>query len=1043
MRAAGLLLPLLLGAFSPALAGDQTSVAGPETVRSIVDAIQSLEGDRDPKCHATATRLENFMYGTPLSPAARHEKIVLQKQLIRAVWGRASERGVEAGRQSVAEADIAPAAAVHLSVQSTSEGGHLVIATDGTRLPITRRDYEHYSSVAYALRAVLAVEQEQLLDPDQRLLPLSEEAVAVLEDLLNLHTLATLQLADRLARAEDRREISADGLRSAWLQVGAAPAAAEVETVAGGAAAPPRSDFGVIKSVVRQKIASYAAYNEISLPVFLRNLQVYFARYRWPKDPETAKAFTSFFTETMVAFVIDTLRLADQRARAAGHAVIRAEDVEPVVERFIPFRVNAYEDVIFFPRLAGEQVVLESYDVDSFRDSGLHWHYLQFALDHPTLDVTLEPDPFAAELIVEGVAQFGVLALRMAGIQAKEAKAETLTSAFLESGLREIQRRIDAHASAPAVEPRSQRIHSSLARAETPHGKAFFTDVTAEAGIAFEHRSADWLSRLLRSYLRKGPNVGTLAIPPAFGGAGVAAEDIDDDGLADVLLVGGLGNALYLNRGDGTFRDISAEAGLSFRRPDGHAGEARQPVIADFDNDGLQDILITYVNDDHRLYRGLGGGRFQDVSAEAGLGGGGLVGGPAVVFDYDRDGLLDLYIGYFGDYLHGVMPTLSRRNTNGLPNRLFRNLGGFRFKDVTAGSGLDNRGWTQAASHTDLDGDGWQDVIVGNDFGVNGYYRNLGNGRFEDIAPKLGTDKPSFTMNVGIADVNRDLFPDIYISNIVTMAKDDKYTMPSAETPMHFDPVSMARMRVVEANDLFTSVAEGRTLLRYRLSDAVARGLSSTGWAWDADFFDFDNDGDDDLYCLNGMNEYAVYSDTPYYTSVHDEKMEISLPVAQRETNVFFVNEGGKLQNRSEASGADLTGNSRSAAYLDIENDGDLDVVLNNYHGAAVLYRNELEAQGRNWLKVRLVGDPALGSNRDAIGSRLVLRAEPGLQVWREVHGTIGYLSVHPREQHFGLGGATEGRLTITWPNGQSEEVGPLAANRRYVITQGRGAEER
>ncbi len=522
----------------------------------------------------------------------------------------------------------------------------------------------------------------------------------------------------------------------------------------------------------------------------------------------------------------------------------------------------------------------------------------------------------------------------------------------------------------------------------------------------------------------------------------MAAEDINNDGHPDVLLVGGLGNALYLNRGDGTFRDVTSQAGLTFRRPDGHYGEPRQPVIADFDNDGLEDIFITYVNDDHRLYRGLGGRRFEDVSAQSGLGGSGLAGGPAVAFDYDRDGLLDLYIGYFGDYVHGILPTLSRRNTNGLPNKLFRNLGSFRFQDVTAGSGVDNTGWAQAASHTDLDGDGWQDLIVGNDFGVNSYYRNLGNGKFEDIASKLGTDKPSFTMNVGIADLNRDLFPDIYISNIVTMVKDDKYTFPSADTPLQFDPASMARMRVVEANDLFTSVAKGPALERYVLSDAVARGFSSTGWAWDADFFDFDNDGDDDLYVLNGMNEYSVYSDTPYYTAVHDKKMEITLPVAQRESNVFFVNESGKLRNRSASSGADLLGNSRSAAYLDIEGDGDLDIIVNNYQGPAVLYRNNLAATKRNWLKVRLVGDPARGSNRDAIGARLLLRTESGLQVWREVHGTIGYLSVHPREQHFGLGESTGGRLTITWPNGDSEEVGPLVANRRYMIVQGQGATE-
>ena len=1021
-----------------AAAQGQSGSGSQESLESILRRIEILESDRDPKCVATATRLENLIYGTPLSAEARYEKIALQKELIESVWGPASARAAEQGRTDVSIVDLLSNQV--LTSQRSPEGDVVVTIADGNRVAITARDFDHYSSIAYALRAVLSVEQEQLLESSDRLLPLDAEAMAELERILNVYTLATLQLADRDARLANDRELTAERLNHAWGQVGSAPTTiVEAEPSTSTAT----SDFTVIRSVIEQKISSYEAYNEISTPVFLRNLQVYFARYRWPSNPQSAEAFSSAFTESLVAYVEDVLTMAQDSARQAGHALIRAEDVEPVIGRFVPYQVNEYEDVIFFPRLGGDRVVLEAYDVDSFRDGGLHWRYLQFALDNPDLGLRLEPDPFAAELVVEGAAQFGVLVLRMAGLAARGADAESLELAHLESGFAEIQRRVDAHTTAAPEAARSTEISSASSPSSGASDNILFADVTMAVGIDFDHRSADWLSRLLRSYLVTGADTATLSIPPAFGGAGVAAEDIDNDGDVDILLVGGMRNALYINQGNGEFIDGADAAGINFLRPDGSSGEPRQPVIVDFDNDGVQDIFVTYVGDKHRLYRGIGDGRFVDVSTDSGLGGEGLVGGPAVVFDYDRDGLVDIYIGYFGNYLEGALPTLSRRNVNGSPNKLFRNIGGLRFADVTTGSGVDNTGWAQAASHTDIDGDGWQDLIVGNDFGVNSYYRNRGNGTFEDIAAELGTDKPSFTMNVGIADLNRDTFPDIYISNIVTMVKDDKYTMPDAETPMQFTPETMARMRVVEANDLFTSVTNGSALEGYVLSDAVERGYNSTGWAWDADFFDFDNDSDDDLYVLNGMNEYAVYSDTPYYTSVYDEQMEITLPVSQTEANVFFVNEGGTLQNRAEESGVDMLGNSRSAAYLDIEGDGDLDMVLNNYHGPAVLYRNELQGSDRNWLKVRLVGDPRQGTTRDAIGARMILTTDDGQQVWREVHGTIGYLSVHPREQHFGLGAAERARLTIIWPNGERQEIGALDANQRWIVTQGAGVTTR
>jgi hypothetical protein len=338
--------------------------------------------------------------------------------------------------------------------------------------------------------------------------------------------------------------------------------------------------------------------------------------------------------------------------------------------------------------------------------------YLNEVLSDPKYKGTLEPDPFAAELLTEGGAQMGTLILRVAGKIATAENRDRLERADLSKSVKNIQTLLDKNAALPPAKKINTTIASAPSTAPKSSGK-FFTDITATSGIKFEHRMSDWLARLIRSYSVKETET-VLAVPPAFGGSGIAAEDVNGDGFIDVLVLSGSGNALYLGDGNGHFTDVTESAGLAWKRPDGRPGEPRQPIIADFDNDGLPDILITYADDDHRLYKNLGrlGGsstniKFEDVTARANLGGKGLVGGPATALDFDKDGLLDLYIGYFGDYVHGVLPTFARRNTNGLPNKLFRNKGNFVFEDVTAGSGVDNTGWAQAINHVDFDGDGW------------------------------------------------------------------------------------------------------------------------------------------------------------------------------------------------------------------------------------------------------------------------------------------------------------------------------------------------
>ncbi len=1005
-------------------------------IAKIIGTIEDFESQKDAKCYATATRLENFIYGTPLSDGARFGKIDLQKALISSVWGKASERAKAQGRDAIGPSEIGSVLSEVLAYRSDGEG-NVLVPRKGETLVLAANDIRQYSSIAYALRAILAVQQDSLFLFANDDLPLDDGAVDRLREALDVYTLATLRIADQAARARNEREISTQGFADAWRELLGGPSNDQPRSLP---AAIARGDVSTFRTIIDQKIKSYENYNQIdeakASELFLANVGRFYARFHLPPGGLSLPESLGRVAED---FLAEVLTLAEASTRERGEAILRLPDLNQAVQRATPHLVDDLEDVTFFHRLGKEkQVKLAAFDLDSFRDFGMHWKLLRILLSDPGVDAAVpavELDPFAAELLAEGMAQYAVLNLRIAGRLAKEEKTYPFfMGKHILAAADEIRNLAALHRDAPEPESLAAPIRS-VEGTRPGSGEIFMRDVTEGSGVRFEHRSSNWLNRFRHDI---------SIVPPTFSGGGAAAEDVDGDGRDDLLFVGGIGNALYLSRGEGRFEDVTKRAGITFLGRDRLPGEARQPIIADFDNDGLQDILITYVNETHRLYRNLGDARFEDVSDLAGLGGPGLVGGPAVVFDYDRDGLLDIYICYFGNYLQGYfeqlntgrqpvdfrgqVPAMNRDNQSASPNRLFRNLGGMRFQDVTETSGTGSRGWTQAASHTDLDGDGWQDLVVANDFGKNQLLRNLGNGRFEDVAEHLGMDKSYHSMNVGLADLNWDGFPEIYISNINMMVKDNRYVLPNESTPLKLGPEAMTGVQIVETSLLYVSVgAEGR-LQKYEIADDLERS-NDVGWAWDADFFDFDNDGDDDLYVLNGANEYFTFfnnregpGETAFYWDM--------------EPNVFYVNEKGTLRNYSRQSGADFTANSRSAVFLDIDEDGDLDIAINNFHGPAVIMENSLEASA-HWLKVRLQGDPAKGSNRDAIGAVIVAVTPDGKRVWREVHGGSGYLSSEPKTQHLGLGASQRVDLQIRWPNGRTQTVEALSANRTYLIREG------
>jgi hypothetical protein len=1080
-----------------AVGASSESVAGAEfgmSVDPLLSAIEQLESDHDAKCHSSANRFEDFLFGTPLSDAARSASVELQVDLVRGLWARASMVALQEGASAIQPRHVRPEIEKIVSIDRSPDGEWQAAFPGVTPVAIPEIRATQYASIAYSLRALLAVQQDFMVSGGAPLLDLEPESIDELRDALDIVALSALVLADRAARERSEYEIGEPELREAWAQLlpGSDENFAKSDS-AGRVEVPATAEgraqvLALLDEIVERKAAAYRKYNqledrdEIRLLVF--NISRFYARQPVSSMIDERRKLVATLKKELDAFARDLLREADRRARAAGDPLIRSAEATAAAQQLIPNEIDEFEDVHVFGRLAhDEKITLEAFDCDSFRDFGRHWRSLRQAA-HAAPSNSILPDPFAAEVLAEGISQYGVLLLRMAGVIARESgHTVRLRPSDIEAAAPVIHERASRHHAAPEASETQSRIVSAPTRSEGGHesgeadAKAFFADVTDEVGVNFNHRSSTWLGEFRHKQLKT---------PPTFSGGGVAAEDVDGDSDIDLLFVGGAGNALLLNDGRGGFGNATREAGIEWLRADGSQGEARNPIIADFDNDGRQDILITYANDNHRLYRNVGGARFEDVTQDSGLGGEGIVGGPAAVFDFDSDGLLDVYIAYFGNYLRGEVPTVDRNNQNALPNKLFRNLGGLRFEDVTEGSGTADVGWSQAVSHVDFDRDGRQDIIVANDYGRNAFFRNLGSGKFENAAPALGVIKAYHSMNVGITDLNDDDFPDIYISNLAMLVKDNKYVFPDPNTPIDFDLRAMAGMLTKESNMFYMSHLEQGQLERYVPFTGFERGLSSTGWAWDAEFLDFDHDGDEDLYLVNGTNDFNTFSMVYRPVDPNKETRELLLD-HRRESNVLFLNDAGMLKNVSIGSGANFAANSRSTAHLDYDDDGDLDIAVNNFHAPATFLRNIAEKRGGGWIKVRLIGDPNRSSNpdaacdkfadcgwkwfgvqvrrwveamgdrapswlaerfasepdlrssRDAVGARIIVTLEDGTHARREVQAGSGYLSMNPKQQHFGVGPSRSVDVQIIWPNGERQALAALATNASYTVRQGVG----
>jgi hypothetical protein len=535
-----------------------------------------------------------------------------------------------------------------------------------------------------------------------------------------------------------------------------------------------------------------------------------------------------------------------------------------------------------------------------------------------------------------------------------------------------------------------------------------------------------------------GPGFAFQALPPEAGlrgvttfggrttnryllettGSGIALIDYDGDGRLDIFQVNGTTlegfpkgeeprPSLYRNHGGGRFEDVTAASGLREQW-----GWGQGACVGDYDNDGHEDLLVTYYGQ-NRLFRNTGRAAFTEVTKASGLVTEAARWGTGCAFlDVDRDGHLDLFVANYIDLdlktaptpesgvcrYKGVPVACGPPGLKGGKNALYRNRGDGTFADVSVASGITAAHGTYAlgVSTLDFDNDGWTDLYVANDSNPSALYRNRGDGTFEDIGVRAGCaysqdGKPQAGMGVGIGDYDRNGWMDIVKTNFAG-----------------------------DTSSLYANTGAGRCQDR---TFEAGLGLNTRWLGWGAGFADFDNDGWLDIFLTNGH--------------VYPEVRQIKGEAGYEQRKVVYRNTGGRFEDVTMRLGPPATTPKagRGTAFGDLDDNGTVDVVVNNVHDTPDVWLTSTAAD-RHWLMLRLIGTR---SNRSAIGARVRVVADGVAQI-REVHGGGSYLSQNDLRVHVGLGGArVVGRVEVRWPNGLEEVWTDLAADRLLTLKEGEG----
>jgi hypothetical protein len=532
------------------------------------------------------------------------------------------------------------------------------------------------------------------------------------------------------------------------------------------------------------------------------------------------------------------------------------------------------------------------------------------------------------------------------------------------------------------------------------HGEINLTDVTKETGITFVHTDGGCGNRYIMETVT----------------AGLALFDYDNDGLIDIYFLNGAPlkgtkcntvpkNALYHNEGNWKFTDVTEKAGV------GDTGYGLGVAVGDYDNDGDQDIYLNNYGL-NVLYRNNGDGTFTDVTKQAGVEDSPHVGAGACFLDMDKDGDLDLFVSHYLEFSYdkhvttteqGIPVYANPRFYPAVPNVLYRNNGNGTFTNVSKESGIgQHAGYGMGIVCADYDNDGDTDIFVANDVMANFLFKNDGTGKFDQVGLETGfaydgNGDEQGSMGVDAGDYDNDGWLDFYVTSY-----------------QHQLATLYKNLQGGAFEDVTLTTGTGAGTLQHV--------------TWGNSFVDFDNDGDRDIFvaCGHLQDNVELYDDsTSYYAQ-----------------NILLMNTGtGKFVDVSKTSGDGMKVklSSRGAGFDDLDNDGDVDVVVLNSRREPTILRNDSPSKG-HWLQVRLKG---VKTNRDGVGAQVIVTAND-LTLVDEVHSGRGYQSHYGMRLHFGLGNRNHiDRIEVRWIGGGVDVFENIAADRLVTLTEGTSKAER